>query len=337
MPPEPLIEVRDLHIHFPVKGYGVVRAVDGVSLRVAPGEIVGLVGESGCGKTTIGRCITGELAATQGEVLLDGAVVGRRRQSTVRRSVQMVYQDPATSLNPRLSVRQVLAELLRVHHLVPRDQVEDRCRELLGYVGLPPRALDGFPHQFSGGQRQRIAIARALAVEPRILVADEPVSALDVSVQATILALFAELREQLGLAILLISHNLAVVRHLSDRVAVMYLGRIAEAAPRDALFDDPRAPYTQVLLKSAPRLSQVGRTPEAPLKGDPPSAIDIPSGCRFRTRCPRVEAVCATDDPRLLPVERAAAETPPPADDTLAHLAACHFRAERVRPTVAAT
>ena len=329
MSPEPLIEVRDLHIHFPVKGYGVVRAVDGVSLRVAPGEIVGLVGESGCGKTTIGRCITGELAATQGEVLLDGTVVGRRRQSAVRRSIQMVYQDPATSLNPRLSVRQVLTELLRVHHLVPRAQVEERCRELLAYVGLPPRALDGYPHQFSGGQRQRIAIARALAVEPRMIVADEPVSALDVSVQATILALFAELRERLGLAILLISHNLAVVRHLSDRVAVMYLGRIAEAAPRDALFDDPRAPYTQVLLKSAPRLSQVGRTPEAPLKGDPPSAIDIPSGCRFHTRCPRAEAVCETDDPPLLSVDGSGLETLPAADVTSAHLAACHFRGER--------
>jgi oligopeptide/dipeptide ABC transporter ATP-binding protein len=329
MSADPLIEVRDLHIHFPVKGYGVVRAVDGVSLRLAPAEIVGLVGESGCGKTTIGRCITGELAATRGEVLLDGKVVGRRRPSAVRRSIQMVYQDPATSLNPRLSVRQVLAELLRVHDLVPRNQVEERCRELLAHVGLPPRALDGYPHQFSGGQRQRIAIARALAVEPRMLVADEPVSALDVSVQATILALFAELRERLGLAILLISHNLAVVRHLSDRVAVMYLGRIAETAPRDALFGDPRAPYTQVLLKSAPRLSRVGRTPQAPLKGDPPSAIDIPSGCRFHTRCPRAEALCDGDDPQLLSVDGSGPETPPAADDTQAHLAACHFRAER--------
>jgi oligopeptide/dipeptide ABC transporter ATP-binding protein len=297
-------------------------------LRLAPGEIVGLVGESGCGKTTIGRCITGELAATQGEVLLDGRRVGRRRRAAVRRSIQMVYQDPATSLNPRLSVRQVLAELLRVHRLVPRTQVEGRCRELLDYVGLPPRALDGYPHQFSGGQRQRIAIARALAVEPRMLVADEPVSALDVSVQATILALFAELRERLGLAILLISHNLAVVRHLSDRVTVMYLGRIAETAPRDTLFDDPRAPYTQVLLKSAPRLSQVGRTPEAALKGDPPSVIDVPSGCRFHTRCPRAEAMCTTDEPRLLPVDNNGPGTSPAGDHALAHLAACHFRDE---------
>jgi oligopeptide/dipeptide ABC transporter ATP-binding protein len=329
VPPEPLIEVRDLHVQFPVKGYGVVRAVDGVSLSLAPAEIVGLVGESGCGKTTIGRCITGELAATRGEVLLDGTIVGRRRRPAARRSIQMVYQDPATSLNPRLSVRQVLAELLLVHRLAPRTEVEGRCRELLAYVGLPPKALDGYPHQFSGGQRQRIAIARALAVEPHMLVADEPVSALDVSVQATILALFAELRERLGLAILLISHNLAVVRHLSDRVVVMYLGRVAEAAPRDALFGDPRAPYTQVLLKSAPRLTQVGRTPEAALKGDPPSAIDIPPGCRFHTRCPRAETVCATDEPQLLPVDGRAQETPMPTDQTRAHLAACHFRDER--------
>jgi oligopeptide/dipeptide ABC transporter ATP-binding protein len=326
----PLVETHDLQVHFPVKGYGVVRAVDGVSLHVAPAEIVGLVGESGCGKTTIGRCITGEIAATRGEVLLDGRVIGRRRRPAVRRAIQMVYQDPATSLNPRLSVRQVLAELLHVHHLVPRGQVEGRCRELLSYVGLPPRALDGYPHQFSGGQRQRIAIARALAVEPRMLVADEPVSALDVSVQATILALFAELRERLGLAILLISHNLAVVRHLSDRVAVMYLGRIAEAASRDDLFGDPRAPYTQVLLKSAPRLSQIGRTPEAALKGEPPSVIDVPSGCRFHTRCPRAEAICEADEPRLLPVDGGIDDSTNPG--TWVHLAACHFRSERAQP-----
>ncbi|MEI6726540.1 MAG: ATP-binding cassette domain-containing protein, partial [Actinomycetes bacterium] len=252
MPAEPLIDVRDLHIDFPVKGYGVVRAVDGVSLRVSPGEIVGLVGESGCGKTTIGRCITGELAATQGEVRLDGTVVGRRRQSAVRRSVQMVYQDPATSLNPRLSVRQVLSELLRVHDLVPRDQVEARCRELLAYVGLPPRALDGFPHQFSGGQRQRIAIARALAVEPRMLVADEPVSALDVSVQATILALFDELRQRLGLAILLISHNLGVIAEVCQRVVVMYAGRAVEEGDIYSIFDRPLHPYTRALLAAVP-------------------------------------------------------------------------------------
>jgi oligopeptide/dipeptide ABC transporter ATP-binding protein len=324
---ELLFETRDLKAHFNVKGFGVVRAVDGVSLSVAPGEIVGLVGESGCGKTTFGRCITGEIVGTSGELFIAGKPATRRRSAAQRRSVQMIFQDPATSLNPRMSVRQVLSELLKVHHLVPRGEVEVRCRELLGLVGLPPQALDGYAHQFSGGQRQRIAIARALAVEPTLLVADEPVSAQDVSVQATILQLVADLRDRLGLAILLISHNLAVVRHLSDRVAVMYLGRIAEIADRDELFSDPRSPYTQVLLEAAPRLSQVGRTPEAPLKGDPPSVVDIPPGCRFHTRCPRAEGVCSTDDPPLLLVdgEQAADRSEGPA---ATHLAACHFRTE---------
>jgi oligopeptide transport system ATP-binding protein len=324
---ELLFETRDLNAHFNVKGFGVVRAVDGVSLSVAPGEIVGLVGESGCGKTTFGRCITGEIIGNSGELFIAGKPATRRRSAAQRRSVQMIFQDPATSLNPRMSVRQVLSELLKVHHLVPRGEVEARCRELLGLVGLPPQALDGYAHQFSGGQRQRLAIARALAVEPTLLVADEPVSALDVSVQATILQLFADLRDRLGLAILLISHNLAVVRHLSDRVAVMYLGRICEIGERDELFCDPRSPYTQVLLEAAPRLSQVGRTPEAPLKGDPPSVVDIPPGCRFHTRCPRAEDICKTEDPPLLPID---GDRPVEAVETTkgVHLAACHFRAE---------
>jgi oligopeptide/dipeptide ABC transporter ATP-binding protein len=321
---KPLLVVDDVHAYFNVKGYGLVRAVDGVSLQVAAGEIVGLVGESGCGKTTVGRCITGEVLPRSGEVRLDGVVLGRRRSREQRRAVQMIFQDPGTSLNPRMSVRQVLAELVRVHDLVPRAGVEQRCRELMGLVGLPARALDGYAHQFSGGQRQRIAIARALAVEPRLLVADEPVSALDVSVQATILQLFDELRERLGLAILLVSHNLAVVRHLSDRIAVMYLGRIVESAARDDLFADPRAPYTRVLLAAAPRLSQVGHTPEPGLSGEPPSAVDVPAGCRFHPRCGRAEDLCAEEDPPLAPADddRAAADGPD-------HLAACHFRSER--------
>ncbi len=321
---EPLLAVRDLKATFDVPGYGVVRAVDGVSLDVAAGEIVGLVGESGCGKSTIGRCITGQLEPDSGKMLLDGAALDSRRSSERRRAVQMVFQDPASSLNPRMSVRAVLAELLRVHRLVPKDQVERRCRELMGLVGMPDEALDGHPHQFSGGQRQRIAIARALAVEPRLLIADEPVSALDVSVQATILQLFDDLRHRLGLAVLLISHNLAVVRYLSDKVAVMYLGSIAEIADRDTLFSDPRAPYTRVLLEAAPRLRQVGKAPEPGLKGDPPSAVNVPAGCRFHTRCPRAEERCALEEPALSPV----ADGPVPAG-AQPHLAACHFRAER--------
>ncbi len=319
---EPLLTLRDLKATFTVPGYGVVRAVDGVSLEVAAGEIVGLVGESGCGKSTIGRCITGQVVPSAGEVVLDGMKLGRRRSPQQRRAAQMVFQDPASSLNPRMSVRAVLAELLRVHRLVPRDQVERRCRELMGLVGMPDQALDGHPHQFSGGQRQRIAIARALAVEPRLLIADEPVSALDVSVQATILQLFDDLRQRLGLAVLLISHNLAVVRYLSDKVAVMYLGSIAELAQRDALFADPRAPYTRVLLEAAPRLGQIGKTPDPGLKGDPPSAVNLPSGCRFHTRCPRAEERCSVEEPALLPVH----DGPPPAGGEV-HLAACHFRA----------
>ncbi len=325
--PDALVQITDLFARFDVKGYGVVHAVDGVSLQVAPGEIVGLVGESGCGKTTIGRCVTGQVVPAGGEIRLDGVLLGKRRSAEQRRAVQMVFQDPASSLNPRMSVRQVLAELLRVHRLVPRAGVEERCRELMGLVGMPAEALDGYPRQFSGGQRQRIAIARALAVEPRLLIADEPVSALDVSVQATILQLLDDLRHQLGLAVLLISHNLAVVRHLSDRVAVMYLGRIVESAPRDPLFSDARCPYTRVLLDAAPRLNQVGSVPEPRLKGDPPSAVHLPSGCRFHPRCPRAEERCATDDPALLPVDGGPDEPGPWAIDE--HLAACHFRAER--------
>ena len=203
-----------------------LRAVDTVSLQVAEGEVLGLVGESGCGKTTVAKCITGQVAPTSGTVRFDGRELGRKRAAEERRAIQMVFQDPYSSLNPRMTVRQVLRELLLVHRLVPRSGVEERCRELMTVVGLPHGALDCLPGQFSGGQRQRIAIARALAVEPRVIIADEPVSALDVSVQATILRLFEDLRSRLGLTVVFISHNLAVVRHLSDRVAVMYLGRI---------------------------------------------------------------------------------------------------------------
>jgi oligopeptide/dipeptide ABC transporter ATP-binding protein len=228
----------------------------------------------------------------------------------------MVFQDPYSSLNPRMTVRQVLQELLRVHKLVARSGVEPRCRELMALVGLPQGALDGLPGQFSGGQRQRIAIARALAVEPRVIIADEPVSALDVSVQATILQLFEDLRSRLGLTMVFISHNLAVVRHLSDRVAVMYLGRIFEEGEREAVFGDPRHPYTRALLASAPRLHQTGLV--RPLvKGEPPSPVNIPTGCSFHPRCPRAERICSAERPRLEPVGYGEE-----------HLASCHFRDE---------
>ena len=323
---EPLLAVRGLEMHFPLRGGGVarrlrreapdvLRAVDGVDLELYRGETLGLVGESGCGKSTLGRCVVGLYEPTAGQIRFGDRQLSSDRDRADRRQIQMVFQDPYSSLNPRMTVRQVLAELLRAHRVVPRDRVEARCRELLDLVGLSARALDAHPGQFSGGQRQRVAIARALALEPQVLVADEPVSALDVSVQATVLNLLAELREQLGLTVLLIAHNLAVVRHVCDRVAVMYLGRIVETAETNELLDNPRHPYTRGLVRAVPRLVP-GRVSEAPgVVGDPPSPIDLPSGCRFHPRCALAQPpLCSTDDPPL---------AAGPAATT--HLAACHF------------
>ncbi len=234
----------------------------------------------------------------------------------------MVFQDPYSSLNPRMTVKQTLSELLQAHGMVPKGGIDERCAELLDLVGLPARALDAHPRQFSGGQRQRVAIARALALEPELLIADEPVSALDVSVQATVLNLLEELREKLGLTVLLIAHNMAVVRHVADRVAVMYLGRIVEEAPTDELFTNPRHPYTQGLLTAVPRLVPGRESQSVAMAGDPPSPIDLPSGCRFHPRCPIAqEPRCSTEDPVLVPG--------PGAD----HVAACHF-AWSERPAV---
>jgi oligopeptide/dipeptide ABC transporter ATP-binding protein len=293
----------------------VLRAVDGVDLEVAAGETVGLVGESGCGKSTLGRCIVGLYEPTAGEVRYGGALLPAKRDRATRRQMQMIFQDPYSSLNPRMTVRQMLRELLKVHEVVPTERVDERCRELLDLVGLSPRALDAYPRQFSGGQRQRVSIARALALEPRLLVADEPVSALDVSVQATILNLLEELREKLGLSILLIAHNMAVVRHTCDRVAVMYLGRIVESAPTEALFGDPRHPYTQGLLRAVPRLAPGSQRAAVAVVGDPPSPVDLPTGCRFHPRCPIAQVpLCHESDPVLSGGGGAAG-----------HSAACHF------------
>jgi oligopeptide transport system ATP-binding protein len=321
---EPLLEVRDLEMQFVVAdsvGRRLrrlqperLRAVDGVDLRIERGEALGLVGESGCGKSTLGRCIVGLYTPTAGEICYRGEVLPASRERAQRRRMQMVFQDPYSSLNPRMTVRQALSELLRVHQMVPRNKVDERCRELMDLVGLGPRALDAHPRQFSGGQRQRVSIARALALEPELLVADEPVSALDVSVQATILNLLDELRRRLGLTMLFIAHNMAVVRHVCDRVAVMYLGKIAETAPTAELFSNPRHPYTQGLLKAVPRLAP-GRVSEAvAVAGDPGSPIEPPSGCRFHPRCPIAQEIC----PRVSPALDPGPETP-------AHLAACHF------------
>jgi peptide/nickel transport system ATP-binding protein len=323
----PLLQVVGVHKDFHLndtltrkarrKPLEVLRAVDGVDLEIHRGEALGLVGESGCGKTTLGRCIVGLYEPTAGEIRFDGAVLPDRRDRATRRRMQMVFQDPYSSLNPRMTVRQVLGELLRVHKMVPRNRVDDRCRELLELVGLSQQALDAYPRQFSGGQRQRVSIARALALEPEVLVADEPVSALDVSVQATVLNLLDDLRQRLGLTMLFIAHNMAVVRHVCDRVSVMYLGRIVETARTPDLFADPRHPYTRGLLSAVPRLTPGRASTAVAVTGDPPSPIDIPAGCRFRSRCPIAQEICAEADPRL---ERHDAQP--------GHEAACHFADE---------
>src|SRR3954451_13634735 len=267
-------------MHYRPRRHEVLRAVDGVDLSIARGETLGLVGGSGCGKSTLARCLVRLEEPTAGTARFAGEALTAKRTRAQRRRIQMVFQDPFSSLNPRMTVRQTLAELLRVHSIVPRDRVDARCRELVELVGLGERAVDAHPRQFSGGQRQRVSIARALALEPELLVADEPVSALDVSVQATVLNLLEELRERLGLTLLLIAHNMAVVRHVCDRVAVMYLGRIVEDAPTGELFADARHPYTQGLLKAVPRLVPGRASDAVSMVGDPPSPIDLPSGCR---------------------------------------------------------
>ena len=311
------LEVEDLTVTFHSRGARLL-AVESVSLSLPAGETLGLVGESGCGKTTLARCITGLIRPDRGRIVLDGTELSHRRTRAEHRAVQMVFQDPYSSLNPRLTVRSTLTELLAVHGLARGPAAAERCRELMSVVGLPWSALGGYPSAFSGGQRQRLAIARALAVEPSVLVVDEPTSSLDVSVQATILALFEDLRSRLGISILMISHNLAAVRHLSDRVAVMYVGRIVEVGSRSEIFGDARHPYTQALLAAAPRIrGEAGRhLPQ--LRGEPPSPTNRPSGCPFHPRCPRAEDICAVELPPLAP-----------ARDTNG-VAACHFRDERV-------
>jgi oligopeptide/dipeptide ABC transporter ATP-binding protein len=292
----------------------LLHAVDGVDLTVRRGEALALVGESGSGKSTLARAIAGIQRVNRGQIKLDGKLLPARRSRADQRRIQMVFQDPYSSLNPRLTVGGILHELLRVHHVVPRSEVESHTRQLVRMVGLPDDAIHARPRQFSGGQRQRVAIARAITLRPELLVADEPVSALDVSVQATILNLLQELQGELGLTLLFISHNLAVVRHLCDRVAVMYLGRIIEVAPTEELFRNPRHPYTAGLLAAIPRMT-VRDEDEAPaVQGDPPSPLRLPTGCRFRTRCPMAQQICAEQDPAL-----ATSSADPE------HSAACHF------------
>jgi oligopeptide/dipeptide ABC transporter ATP-binding protein len=307
------LEVSELRVTYAAPGGSALTAVDGVSLSVPPGRALGLVGESGCGKTTVARSIVGLVRPDAGEIRLDGEVLGPRRSRAEQRAVQLVFQDPYSSLNPRLTVRRVLTQLLAVHGLASGPAAERRCAELMELVGLPADALDRLPGSFSGGQRQRVAIARALAVEPSVLVADEPVSALDVSVQAVILGVFSRLQEQFGIGLLLISHNLAVVRRVCDQVAVMYLGRIVEIADRAQIFSDPRHPYTRALLAAAPRLH--GPAGPVPIRLEVPTDAGRPAGCSFHPRCPLATDLCRAEEPALSPVAAAAG-----------HLAACHYR-----------
>jgi oligopeptide/dipeptide ABC transporter ATP-binding protein len=283
-----------------------LRAVDDVSLDIAAAQTVGLVGESGCGKTTFGRSLVGRVPLAAGRLEFDGhdiTAAGRRRWRELNRDIQLIFQDPYASLNPRNTVREIIAEPLALHRVARGAALRAAVDELLDMVRLPRSAADRYPHTFSGGQRQRIVIARALALRPRLVVADEPVSALDVSIQAQVIGLMQDLQRDLGLSYLFIGHNLAAVRHIADRVAVMYLGRVVELADTRSLFAEPRHPYTQALLSAAPIPDPSRKRPERIiLRGDPPSPLDPPSGCRFRTRCPLAADRCAEAAPPLTAV-----------------------------------
>ena len=314
----PLLAVRGLTKHFPLtaglfgRSAGVVRAVDGVDFDVRDGETLGIVGESGCGKSTTSRLVMALMPPTAGEVIFDGQGVGAGTNNAIglkdyRRQVQMVFQDSYASLNPRLTVGESIAFAPRVHGAPQRDAAA-RAAELLAAVGLEPAQFARrFPHELSGGQRQRVNIARALALQPRLLILDEPVSALDKSVEAQVLNLLLDLKSQFGLTYVFISHDLNVVQYVSDRVLVMYLGRVVEIGPVDAIYAAPRHPYTAALLDSRPSMDPDRRRTDPPLSGDPPNPVNPPSGCRFRTRCPLAEPVCVATAPPLERGEHAAA------------------------------
>ncbi|HEX3221751.1 MAG TPA: dipeptide ABC transporter ATP-binding protein [Nocardioides sp.] len=323
-----LLEVRDLKKYFPVKSGGVIRrtvahvqAVDGVSFALSKGESLGLVGESGCGKTTTGRLITRLYDPTSGEINFEGTDIAgltRRQMQPIRSEIQMIFQDPYSSLNPRHTVGTIVGTPLRVHNMVPEKKTLSRVQELLEVVGLNPEHYNRYPSEFSGGQRQRIGIARALALQPKLLVADEPVSALDVSIQAQVVNLLRDVQDEFGIAFLFIAHDLAVVRHFCPEVAVMYLGKIVEIGDRETIYERPHHPYTQALLSAAPDVKQAaigGRRERIRLEGDVPSPINPPSGCRFRTRCWMAQEICAKQEPPLLQIGKR-------------HKVACHFAGE---------
>jgi peptide/nickel transport system ATP-binding protein/oligopeptide transport system ATP-binding protein len=322
---KPILQVEELRKYFPVKSGGLVKrtvghvqAVDGVAFEVVEGGSLGLVGESGCGKSTTGRLVTRLLSPTAGSIRFDGqdiASISNRALKPLRREIQMIFQDPYTSLNPRHTVGSIVGAPLEIHKIVPRKQVLPRVQELLEIVGLNPEHYNRYPHEFSGGQRQRIGIARALTLQPKLLVADEPVSALDVSIQAQVVNLLQDLQKEFGIAFLFIAHDLAIVRHFCPEVAVMYLGKIVEIGDRDSIYLHAKHPYTQALLSAVPDVKQAevgGRRERIRLTGDVPSPINPPSGCRFRTRCPIAQEICAKVEPPLLQIGPK-------------HKAACHF------------
>jgi oligopeptide transport system ATP-binding protein len=319
--PTPLVEVKDVVKHFPIRGglflreTAWVKAVDGVSLSIGEGETLGLVGESGCGKTTLGRLILRLEEPTAGEIYFRGENILPRSRSgmrTLRREMQIVFQDPFSSLNPRKTVAEIVGEPLIVHGIGNRREREERVLRLIEVVGLRQEHLRRYPHQFSGGQRQRIGVARALALHPRLIVCDEPVSALDVSIQAQVINLLQDLQEEFGLTYLFVSHDLSVVEHVSNRVAVMYLGKIVEVAAREDLYAKPLHPYTQALLSASPLPDPTTRRKRLILRGDVPSPIDPPAGCRFHTRCLYAQSVCGEEEPELRGTQGD-------------HLAACFF------------
>lgn len=307
-----LVAVRDLKKHFPIKrGFwsrtvGSVKAVDGITFSIQPGEVLGLVGESGCGKTTAGRCILRLIEPTGGEVEfrgLDVLALDRSEIRSLRREMQIIFQDPYSSLNPRLTVGSMLVEALRIHGIAQGADGKARARELLEVVGLLPQHANRYPHEFSGGQRQRIGIARALSVDPKFIVCDEPVSALDVSVQAQVINLLLDLKQEFDLTFLFIAHDLAVVEHISDRVAVMYLGKLMELAEADELYRNPLHPYTKALMSAIPVPDPVVKRERIMLEGDVPSPANPPSGCPFHPRCPIATAECAEIVPEFREVE----------------------------------
>src|SRR5437764_1636681 len=328
-----LIDVRDLKMHFPLtqgiirqRVIGYVRAVDGISFSIERGQTLGLVGESGSGKTTIGRTIIRLYKPTEGQILFkdkDLATMQGESLRQVRQQVQMIFQDPYASLNPRYTIGSLIAEPMHIFNTGSSNEIRERTVELLKVVGLRPEYIDRYPHEFSGGQRQRIAVARALSINPEFIVADEPVSALDVSVRAQVLNLLQRLQRQFDLTYLFVSHDMSVVRHVADRIAVMYLGKIVELADRDELYQAPKHPYTKALLSAVPipdpKVEK--RRQRIILAGDLPSPINIPAGCRFHTRCPMAQQICREVEPAF------------EAKEGREHYAACHF-AEKVTPVV---